>query len=161
VIYNINIESALRRGEGDRVGVLQLKRSIQAGRQITEADLQVIEIPQETYDRIGKPLTEEQKYLALKYKPVKDLERGDWVLQSDIIKDLNQRTAASLDQKKVGVPIHFDPNNSPGKALGHGDRVNAKAITGVPPRLRGGHACNCVLIEAAVECARGLAMDLS
>ncbi len=128
---------------GDVVQILQWKRDLASGEEISEADIAVINTNTSAMNvkdilrKKNKPLVTGGKYVS---RPVR---RGDPVYYKDILGGTTGTPADDISKGMRGFTLRVDPNYTPGDMLRVGGRVDVLGMV----RLKGKPAKTFTLVQ--------------
>ncbi|MFP4354602.1 MAG: SAF domain-containing protein [Phycisphaerae bacterium] len=133
VLYNIQIYQVRKSFQAEKVELIKVNRPLEAGEEILEADLEIVELDASVKDAVGDVMTADQKTFVLLQRIARPIRKGEWLRWSHI-QELDRDSPSSQLESEgfTTFPITIDQDLSLGDVVTKGDLVDVYARVFVP-----------------------------
>ena len=145
IVYNMHIAKVRRGMDTVKVVAYRYPRNIEVGEKVAEKDLERIEIPKDTAERLGGLLERREKdALAVGHPINRTVSKSNFAMTGHFTISHSSGPSVDLPKDNVNVTIPVDSKKTPGRVLRIGNHVN---ILGVLPTKGGGAYTTFRIIE--------------
>jgi len=157
VLYNVQV-NAIRNETKDVVPLLVYKYPKQAGDTLRSEDVETKLVPKAATEGLPSALRAEQIRDDGTQKLQRNVSAHSYVWYEDVHSNDRDRPSGSLpdDDRELSLPL--DPNQSPGRAIRTGDKVDVWAMM---PNDRGGYKATLVIGGVTVRSIGGIPVGTS
>ena len=132
-VYNWHISSVRKAGIGKTVKMLVPKRTMEAGEEIAETDLEVKEVETHFMESIGGNVISRVSPAELVGEELSQrVQRGRFLRWDDILGHGEQSPSVLLEEGTESFQISIQPRESPGQMLRVGDRIVLLGVLAPP-----------------------------
>lgn len=124
-----------RQYTGNRVTVLKWTRDLNAGDEITAADVAEADVAQNEYRTLGQVLTRtDRNYVSPGNRVNRRVSRDEYIRYAQLVSGGLESPSTNIQKGKLAISIPVDPYYTPGSLLQVGDRADLIGLVSIANR---------------------------